>query len=132
MDDLELVLNTQFGGFHFDTEMALWLIENRNWVVLSEKEYDYKKEYPINTLTEVMGDYYYSPHKDTIELRSNKDLIDCVRFLKEKHKDDVYPEKYYGHIHSLSVKRVKVRVEIEDYHDGKEKINCWIDEENAN
>jgi hypothetical protein len=126
--EIELVLNTDFGGFHFDNEMASWLKQNRNWTILSEKEYDYKIKHPITTLVEMTGGYFYSPSRDNIELRSNKDLIECVKFLKNKHKDDVYPESYYGYIHDLSIKKVKINIEIEDYYDGKERINSWVDE----
>ena len=126
--EIELVINTDFGGFRFNTEMALWLIENRQWKVLKDKEYDYsqKDKYSINTLVEGIGsDYYYHPGDDKLELRSNKDLIDCVRELKKKHENDEYPEKYYGHIHSLSIVKVAVELSIENYYDGKERVNCY-------
>ena len=42
---MELVLNVDYGGFSFNTEMALWLSENRGWTVLSEKKYNHKEKY---------------------------------------------------------------------------------------
>jgi hypothetical protein len=125
MIEMELVINVDFGGFSFDTEMALWLSEHRGWTVLPEKKYNYKEKYPINTLVEMSGDYFYSPN-DGIELRSNKDLIDCVRALQILHENDDYPEAYYGHIHNLSIKKVAVHIEIENYYDGKERIKCRV------
>jgi hypothetical protein len=125
--ELELVLNVDYGGFSFNTEMALWLSENRGWDVIKEKEHDYKLKYPINTLVEMHGDYFFSPHSDKIELRSNKDLIDCVRELKKLHENDSFPDSH-GQIHSLVIKKVTVHIQIKDYHDGKEKIKCWTEE----
>jgi hypothetical protein len=129
--ELELVLNVDFGGFSFDTEMALWLSENREWIVIKESKYDYKlkDKYSINTLVEMSGNYFYSPHGDKIELRSNRDLIDCVRALQKLHENDSFPDSHYGHIHNFAIKKVTVHVEIENYYDGKERIKCWTSEE---
>lgn len=125
---MELVLNIDYGGFSFNTEMALWLSENRGWTVLSEKKYNHKEKYPITTLIEMTGDYFFHPN-DSIDLRSNRDLIDCVRALQTLHENDTFPESRYGHIHNLSVKNISFHIEIEDYHDGKERIKCWTNEE---
>jgi hypothetical protein len=52
--ELEVVLHRKYGGFHIDTEMALWLIENRGWTVVKESAYDYnqKAEWPLTYLVE--------------------------------------------------------------------------------
>ena len=123
-----MVLNTDYGGFSINTEMALWLSENREWNVISEKEYNYKKkdEYPITTIVDMRGDYFYSPCGDTIEFRSNKDLIDCVRAVKLAHENDSFPESRYGHINKLNIIKVGTLLEIEDYHDGKERVICHV------
>lgn len=129
MFETELVLNVDFGGFSFDTEMALWLMENRNWKIISQDDYNYKiKDYPINVLIEHSGDYYFSPHSGKIELRSNQDLIDCVRALQKLHENDSFRDKYYGHIFDLAIKKVRLHLSIEDYYDGKEKISSYLEE----
>lgn len=124
----QVVINVNFGGFSFDTEMALWLSENRGWTIISEKEYDYKKnDYPINVLVDCGNNRFYSPHNDKndkIKLRTNLDLIDCVKALKEKHKDDKFPRQ--EHIHNLAIKTVEVDVDVFDHHDGKERVECWM------
>lgn len=127
MCEIELVLNVDYGGFRFDTEMALWLSENRGWQIIKNKDYDYKSQYPLTTLIDLGGDYFCSP-KDNIQIRSHKDLIDCVRYLQKLHETDEYPESIYGHIHDLEIKKISVEIEIEDYHDGKEKVVCHVKE----
>jgi len=93
---VEVVIHTDYGGFSINTEMALWLMENRGWTVAP------KNADPAgHQLGESIGDYFFSTEKDEVKLRTNKDLIDCVRAIKEIHKDDVYPERYYGYIHKL-------------------------------
>lgn len=123
--EIELVLNVDFGGFSFDTEMALWLEENCGWTIIAYSEYNYKDKYPITTLIDLKGNTFSSPN-DGVELRSNKDLIQCVRALQVLHENDEYPEKYYGHIHNLKIETVNIHIEIENYYDGKERINCQI------
>ncbi|MCI0564443.1 MAG: hypothetical protein MN733_38720 [Nitrososphaera sp.] len=114
---LEIIINTAFDGFSLNTEMALWLMENCGWPVDPN-------EYPVKMLFSYgSGDNFFHPRADSIEFRSHKDLVDCVRAIKEIHKNDAYPEKYYGHIHGLAVVTVKVNLSVENYHDGKEKIN---------
>jgi hypothetical protein len=127
--EMEVVLHRKYGGFHIDTEMALWLMENRGWKVVKESEYDYNKkgDWPLNYLVEGFSDWYYHPRSESLAFRTQKDLIDCVRALHEVHKDDSYPESYYGHIHGLKVVKVKVFAEVEDYDDGHERVNCWSD-----
>ncbi len=128
MFELEVVIHDNYGGFSVDDEMALWLIENRGWTLLAENQYDYKKEseLPLTTLVDFHFSNY-SPHQHKIEFRSHLDLLDCVRAIKKLHEDDDYPDSIYGHIHSLSIKKIKVHVGVEDYHDGKERISCWME-----
>jgi hypothetical protein len=123
MFELEAVINVEYGGFSLSDEMALWLVENKKWKLLSNKEYDYKLKYPIETLLDLFKDMHIHPHmNDEIEFRSNKDLIECVRHFKALHKNDEYPESYYGKIHTLRIEKIKINVEIDDYYDGKERI----------
>ena len=130
MFELEVVLHTDFGGFSFNEEMATWLQENRNWTILNDEDYDYsKKDYPLTTLVKQSFEYLYSPHSSDIKLRSHQDLIDCVRALKEQHKNDTYPDKHYGYIHKLKITSVRLVLEIEDYYDGKERLNSYVVED---
>lgn len=125
MFELELVINTEFGGFSLSDEMASWLVENRNWTLVTNKEYNYKKQYPLETLLIACKDMNVHPNDNSnIEFRSHKDLLDCVRHFKIVHENDKYPDSYYGHIHELEIEKFKVRVEIEEYHDGKERVIC--------
>lgn len=137
MFDLEAVINVEFGGFSLSDEMALWLMEEKGWTILDNKEYDYKKKYPVETLLDVGGNMNIHPDlNDDIKFRSNKDLIECVRHFKVLHKNDEYPESYYGKIHDFRVEKIEIKVEIDDYHDGKERIvssvfvdNCYNDDD---
>jgi hypothetical protein len=123
--EVELVINVNFGGFSFDTEMALWLSENCGWTIIPEKNYNYKEKYSITTLIDMKGNLFISPN-DGVELRSNKDLINCVRAVHALHENDDFPDSHYGHIHNLAIRKVDVHLEIIDHHDGIEKINCQI------
>lgn len=128
--ELEVVLNCKYGGFSIDSEMALWLMENRNWTVVKDSVYDYKSknEFPTTCLVEGIGDWFHHAKYsfNSIEFRSNRDLIDCVKAIKDIHKNDKYPDSYYAHIHSLEVVKVGVLAEIEDYDDGHERITCQV------
>ncbi len=116
---MQLVLNKEYGGFHFNKEMTEWLKQNRNWTVLGYQDKN-KKEYPVTTL---IGERdYFSGVNNSIELRSHKDLIDCVKELKKLHENDKYPERYYGHIHGLKIVTIEMNPVIQDYHDGKERV----------
>ncbi len=117
--EIEVVINDDYGGFSFDTEMALWLMENKGWVI--EKSYE-KKDYPLNCLIESGLDYFYTPHRESIALRTHPDLIECVKTLKKFHENDSYQQKREGHIHSLAIKKVSINLEIDEYHDGKERV----------
>lgn len=127
--ELEVVLHRKYGGFHIDTEMALWLMENRGWTVVKESQYDYKQkaEWPLTYLVESGSDWHYHPTSESLAFRSQKDLIDCVRALQLLHENDSYMERTYGHIFGLDVVKIKVFASIEDYNDGHERVNCWSD-----
>lgn len=129
--ELEVVINTSFGGFQICCEMALWLFENKGWNIITEAEYDYKKksEYPLNTLVDAKDlKFIYSPHDDSIKFRTHPDLIECVRALKELYKEE--SEKYYrdrqysSTIDDLEVETVTITIGVEDYYDGKERVFC--------
>lgn len=128
--EIELVLHRRYGGFSIDMEMALWLIENRQWTLIKHKDYDYQKrnEFPLNCLIE-MGRDYYHPNSDSLAFRSQKDLLDCVRAIQEVYKNDSWSEAYHGHIQGLEITKVKIFAEIEDYNDGHERLNVWSREE---
>lgn len=127
--EIEAVLNTSFGGFSLNEEMAQWLVENKKWTILNPNDYSYKETYPVNYLLKTGNDNYYSPtFNESLELRSHPDLIECVKSLQTLHENDSFQEKYYGKIFSLKVKKVKINIEIEDYHDGKERLTHYLSE----
>ena len=117
----EVVIHVTYGGFHFNDEMALWLMENRNWKIGKED----KKEFD---LYDYSNDYLFlTGNRDNREFRDNQDLIDCVKALKELHKNDDYMARQNSHINGLAVVKVKVHLEIEDVYDGVEKVSCWVE-----
>jgi hypothetical protein len=122
---VEVVIHTDYGGFHINTEMALWLMENRNWKIASKDMWDKTEGFQ---LIESLGDYFYPTREFENAIRTNKDFIDCVRAIKKLHEDDEYPESYYGYIHKLSIVNLKVNLDIENYHDGKERVSCSVSE----
>lgn len=123
---IDVVVNKKYGGFHIDTEMALWLIENYSYSVTSDPNEQ-------ADLLEVGYDYFV-PHNDwlgdldSVHFRSHPDIVCCVATLKDLHKDDEYPEKQYGHIHSLEIRRMKIYLEIEDHNDGIETVSARLEE----
>jgi hypothetical protein len=132
--EIEVVLHTNYGGFHVDTEMALWLMENKGWKIIEENNplgnyYGKESEFPINWLKDSPHDYFFNPNYSSLKFRTNPDLIECVKTLKELHKNDVYPMSRERYIHSLKVVKIKIHASVEDYYDGKERINCWHHEE---
>lgn len=116
---IEVVIHNGYGGFHIDSEMALWLMENRGWRIGKPGE--------DVDLIEGSKDWFYSDKfkTDSFEFRTNKDLIDCIKSLKLIHKNDKYPECYYGHIHKLSIVEVNIELGIENYNDGYEKVTVF-------
>lgn len=129
--EIDVLINSSFGGFSLNDEIALWLQENRGWEIISRKDYDSTKNYPIKSLLDWHHEYILFPNKemDDLTMRSHPDIIEAYKAIKKLHEHDDYPEKYYGTIHNFSIKRVSVYIDIENYYDGKEKINGWINSE---
>lgn len=132
---ITLVLNVDYGGFSCDKEMAEWLRDNRGWSLLNkDHEFDGRcSDGTIKkTLSRIMSNMYYHPDQHSIEFRSNQDLIDCVRELREKRANGTFNKWHYSHIKNLQVVEADVRFSIDNYHDGKEKleIGYTISEEN--
>ena len=123
MLELNVVLNEDYGGFHLTKEMAEWMKKEYSQNNKKKKKYDYKQKYPINTLLDMGGNMFINPsNNDSIEFRSNQDLIKCVLHFKKVHENDDYMESRYGQIHSLNIKNVQIELGIKDYNDGKEKV----------
>lgn len=128
--ETEIVLHTDFGGFSFDDEMALWLFENRGWISIKHDDYDYKKkaELPITTLIDMGHDMHCGVDNESFKLRTHKDVIDCVRAIKERHKDDPSNVSYHSHIRKLSIRRISIVVGLENYYDGRERVTYSCDD----
>jgi len=123
--DLEIVLHTDYGGFCLNDEMALWLVENRGWVIRKNAEYNYKEKnnWPfLHLIDDDFDGIISSPHMDDLKFRSHPDLVSCVKALKELHKNDTYAQRCL--IHRLTIVKLSVFAEIERYNDGHERINC--------
>jgi len=126
VQELEIVVHTTYGGFHFSAEMALWLMENYGWKV-SKNEKDYmNKEFD---LIETCGDYLYATKKyDDTEIRLNENLIECVKELQKIHKKDSFNEKRQNFIWNLEIKKISIDLSIIDTYDGIEEVRCKITE----
>ena len=125
---LKLVLNTDYGGFSATKEMVDWL-KAKGWTIIPEKNYySSEKKYPLTTIISGSG-YNSFVHYYDIQLRSHPDLIECVRTLQKLHENDTWTEQRQNGIYDLSIVEVDISIEIEDYHDGKERvvINHYVD-----
>ncbi len=129
---MEVILHRAYGGFHITHEMGLWLEENKNWKIIKHSELknhanDENKnhiliEYPGSRDYLSTFDYHFS---NTVEFRSDPDFVNCVKYFQDKYKDvsrfdhKKYHERYY---HDLSIEDICIKLEIEDYNDGYERI----------
>jgi hypothetical protein len=113
--ETEIVVHRAYGGFHFDTEMALWLLGNRNWKTTKET----KKTEGFD-LVEVSYDYFL-PVKDNNEIRVNQDVIDCVKALQALH-----PDRNDLQVYKLKVLKVEFFVGVKDCYDGYEEVQTNI------
>ncbi len=120
----QIVIHVGYGGFHVNQEMADWLEKNRAWILIDNKDYDHKAVYPLHTLVKLGSDHYFNPDKNELEFRCDQDLIDCVREIKKCHEDDKFPDSRYHLIHKLRIVNLDVKIEIENYNDGYEKVVC--------
>lgn len=123
--EIEVVINTDFGGFRLDEEMALWLIENKNWKVAKYSSEDYDPN-GDHDLVDLNGPYII-PKEDNIAFRTNKDLIECIKYFKDKYKLADYVqrleiEKHGGKVFDLKVVKIVIGISIDDYYDGKERV----------
>lgn len=128
-----LVLNSKFGGFSLNDEMALWLKKERGWTIINSNEYSYenKDSYDVTTLLKLLGGMYISAtDNSSIKFRSHQDLIDCVLHFRKVHENDTYPDSHYHKIHDFEIVKATYQLSIENYYDGKEKVNndCFIEE----
>jgi hypothetical protein len=122
--EFEIVVNSDFGGFHLDTEMALWLMEHKHWRVTEDDNKFETDKYDLVGL----GDYFWPTKKyNETEFRMNADLIECIRTLKKKYQGLSYYErkKSGAKVLDLALSRVQVHVEVQDECDGKETVECW-------
>lgn len=126
MQTLEIVINTTFGGFTVSKEMGEWLISNRQWKVVDENDHDFQTDLPLGTL--LRSKWGYSPtDSGRFEFRSHPDLVACVRALQELHAGDKHALRREQRIWDLEVVEATVHIDVVDYHDGKEKIECWME-----
>lgn len=124
--NFDVVLNREFGGFGISQEMALWLVSNKNWPVVDMDDFDWnnQEKYPINCLIIWDNKKYSTVHDRNIEFRSHPDLIECVKAIQELHKNDEFANS--DKIHDLHIQNVKVDLDVDDYHDGKEAVTGYV------
>ena len=125
--EIEVVINSEYGGFSLDQYMADWLVENKGWSIVDYYN-DVKQKDDKFDLYRMGGGTFYPKNEVDIDFRTNKDLIECVKFFQDKYKNLTYSErnKMYSDCRckffDLKIEKVKITIEIDDYHDGKEKI----------
>jgi hypothetical protein len=134
--EVEVVVNVEFGGFHLDTEMAIWLMEIKGWTVTEDPKESETTRYDLFG----MGDCFWPTAKHTdklgghcdISFRMNRDLIECVKTLKNKRQGlscyDRWMKTQDHKVLELGITTVQVHIEVEDVNDGKENIKCWTTE----
>ena len=116
--EFEIVVNVEFDGFRLDTEMAMWLVENKGWTIT--QDWEPTKEYD---LIDCKGNYFQPTNKyKKIEFRMNPDLIECVKELQKKYKSMNFLERQKYGVCDLNV-------EVQDVHDGKEEVVVTSDED---
>lgn len=118
---IEIVINTSYGGFHIDHEMAQWLKNNKGWTI-GNKETD---DLPPPS----GGDHYGSLKHDfySTEFRTNKDLIECVKALKKEHPYDPYKTFNKTHyVQCLKVAECSIKLEVYNKHDGIEDVEHYV------
>jgi len=85
---MEIVINKCFGGFGLSKVAFAWLISNRNWKVTEYYESGHGYKDPTCQLVKATGscmnDYYLVGDDDSKEIRQNKDIIDCIKELKDQ------------------------------------------------
>ena len=123
--EFEIVVNEEYGGFHLDAEMALWLMEQKHWRV-TENDNDFETtEYDLVG----MKDCFWPTKKyGETEFRMHADLLECVKELKKKYEAMSYLERKRSNAKVLDFRIVttQVNIEVEDIDDGIEQVKCWI------
>jgi len=84
---MKIVLNKCYGGFHISDEGYEWLLKNKNWKCTTlGKDGEWKnsnaKIYKSEEDIPFGGKYYFT--SDDRGFRTNKDVIEMVKILKEK------------------------------------------------
>lgn len=119
----EFVIHSSYGGFRVSLDMAMWLVENRGWKVVSKSEWDYDTKLPVCDLIDYGGDHFSPPSEnDSTTFRSNPDLIACVLAIQAAHADDSFTDRYYRYENGLRIVKMYAEVGIENYNDGHERV----------
>lgn len=117
----QILIYAKFGGFSLSQEMADYLANNKNWKIIKHQDINYnnnnyKTELKNNTLINAYNDYLHL-NNDSIEYKTNPDLIECYKILKQKYTND---KKH--HIHKFELIEVEVYLEIHNKYDGIEEV----------
>ena len=122
---IEIVMHHSYGGFKISKEMGEWLIANRGWEVKIWQEHCKSSSHPINVLYVDEGyalkvDSYFHPNQDSIEFRTNKDIIESIKAVKAAKDSEEY-DRYEYHS-KLYIEDLETLIWIESYNDGHERI----------
>lgn len=136
---LEVVINTEYGGFSLTKEMAEWLQKEKSWKICADKDLDLNSKEKYDAANREFdligwGSYYRETDKwNKIEFRTNAALIECIKFFKKKYKTASYTQRMHNAdisaVCSLKIEVVNISLQIEDYDDGKEKIVSYVSNE---
>jgi hypothetical protein len=125
----EIVINVEFGGFSVSREMAEWLRDEKGWTTTEDENEIDKDNFDF-----VMSKHWFHPNKydrDSVEFRSNPDLVECVKFFHKKYEDECFIGKGKPQVMCLRVIEATVHLDVEHVYDGKEGISCWSSEEDV-
>lgn len=122
-----VVINGDYGGFSLNEEMAIWLKDNKGWKIAPKDIYPHD-EYD---LAGDHGYYYPSTKWKKQEFRLNPDLIECVRWLKWKYRNNDYYDRdnddslkeSLRKCRDLRIVNVEIDICVEDKYDGIEEIS---------
>jgi hypothetical protein len=119
---VSVVIHTEYGGFHITKEMAEWLIKC-GWEVVPDTRD--KTDCPFTHLVKFGSNTYYHWNQDSIAFRTHPDLIACVQAI-QKEQTGLKNNRDRPYIYNLTIKKVRINLEIEDYDDGHERVLCSL------
>lgn len=130
---LKLVINNGYGGFTITKEIAEYLKTHKNWKIAKIEGYTLPTETPPNTIYHIHysgkpSQDYWCHKPDSIEFRSNPDLIEAITKTKQhleqqyQHNQIEWKDYYYNQLRKYKIINITTLLEIESYNDGHERV----------